>query len=170
MSPVIPPPEPTSVLLVDDAGYGVLAAVRALRAAGYAPWLAVSEPGTYAARSRAKAGIVTVPNPAHDSEGFVRELAAAAKRLSAVAVLPTAEHHLPILAGREADFAGIPLGVPSSKSVERATDKALLSELAGAAGLLSPPTKRVARGDRETVVSFGFPAIIKPERSWVRTA
>lgn len=166
----MPSSRSSPVLLADDSFYSVLAAVRALRAAGFAPWLAVSEPGTYAARSRAKAGIVPVPDPAHDSEGFVRELAAAATRLSAVAVLPTAEHHLPILAGREADFAGIPLGVPSSKSVERATDKALLSELARAAGLLSPPTKRVVRGDRETAVSFGFPAIIKPERSWIRTS
>ena len=165
----MPPSKSTPVLLANDSFYSVLAAVRALRAAGYAPWLAVSAPGTYAARSRTIAGTVPVPDPASDSEGFVRELAGAAARLSAAAVLPTAEHHLPILAGRQADFADIPLGVPSGKVVELATDKAALSEIAQAAGLLAPPTNRVVHGERNTALSFGLPAIIKPTRSWLRT-
>ena len=101
----MPHSKPTPILLVNDSWYSVLAAVRALRTAGYAPWLAVNEPGTYAVRSRAKAGTVPVPDPSLDSEGFVRELAAAAAQLSAAAVLPTADHHLLILAGREAAFA-----------------------------------------------------------------
>ncbi len=91
---VLPRKPATSVLLVGDAYYSVLAAVRALRQAGYTPWLAVGEPGTYAARSRATAGTVLVPNPTFDREGFVRELAAAASRLSVAAVLPSAESHL----------------------------------------------------------------------------
>src|SRR5919112_1035804 len=115
------PPRDVPILLANDSFYSVLAAVRALRAAGYAPWLAVSEPGTFAARSRMKAGTVPVPDPAVDSERFVLELAAAAVRLRAAAVLPTAEHHLPILAGRKADFQGIPLGVPTRETVARAT-------------------------------------------------
>jgi predicted ATP-grasp superfamily ATP-dependent carboligase len=159
---------PTPVLLANDSFYSVLAVVRALRAAGYAPWLAESEPGTFAARSRAKAGTVRVADPALDSERFVRDLAAAAARIGAAAVLPTAEHHLPILADREADFAGIPLGVPSSGVAERATDKGLLEHLAKDAGLRPPPTTKIVRGDREAVVSVGFPAIIKPLRSWIR--
>jgi carbamoylphosphate synthase large subunit len=164
---VMSPSKPVPILLANDPFYSVLAAVRALRAAGYAPWLAVSEPGTFAARSWAKAGTVPVPDPELDSEGFVRELAAAAARLRVAAVLPTAEHHLPVLAGREADFAGIPLGVPSRETVARATDKALLSELAQMAGLNTPPTKKIVHGDRNTAVSIGFPAIIKPLRSWI---
>ena len=113
----MPHSEPTPVLLANDSYHSVLAAVRALRAAGYAPWLAVNESGTYSARSRAKAGTVPVPDPRLDCEGFVRGLAAAAARLSVAAVLPAAEHHLLALAGREADFAGIPLGVPPRESV-----------------------------------------------------
>lgn len=155
----------TPVLLVGDPYYSVLAAVRALRAAGYAPWLAVAEPGTYAGRSWATAGTVSVPDPSSDGEGFTRELAAAAARLSVAAVLPSAEPHLLALAGREADFPGIPLGVPSRGSVERATKKELLPDLAAIAGLRTPPTKKVARGDSEAMDAFGFPAIIKPLRS-----
>lgn len=155
----------TPVLLVGDPYYSVLAAARALRAAGYAPWLATSEPGTYAGYSWATAGTVSVPDPSSDGEAFVRELAAAAVKLSVTAVLPSAEPHLFALAGREAEFPGIASGVPSRESVERATDKELLPELAAAAGLRTPPTKIVCRGDSETVGTFGFPAILKPLRS-----
>ena len=164
------PIELASVLLAGNDQYGALAALRALRAAGYAPWLAIDEPGTYVGRSRAAAGVVSVPNPALDSEGFVRELAAAAARLPVAAVLPSTESHLLVLAGREADFPGIALGVPSRESVDRATDKELLLELAAAAGLQTPPTKKVVRDDSEALATFGFPAIIKPLRSRIRNS
>jgi predicted ATP-grasp superfamily ATP-dependent carboligase len=164
----MPHSEPTPVLLANDSYHSVLATVRALRAAGYAPWLAVNESGTYSARSRAKAGTVPVPDPRLDREGFVRGLAAAAAWLSVAAVLPAAEPHLLALAGREADFAGIPLGVPPRESVERATHKDLLTELAAEAGLHTPPTKKIIRGDSEAVGLFGFPAIVKPLRSQIQ--
>ena len=159
-------PEPTSVLLAGDPNYGLLTTVRALRAAGYAPWLAVSEPErTYAARSQATAGTVLVRDPDLDGEGFVRDLTTAAARLSVAAVLPSTETHLLALAGHEADFAGIAFGIPARERVEWATDKALLPELAAGAGLQTPPTTKVARGDTETLRTFGFPAIVKPLRS-----
>lgn len=161
-------PRPIPVLVVDGSYYSVVTAVRALRAAGYAPWLAVSEPGTYAARSRAKAGIVSVPDPSLDGEAFIRELAAAAVQLSAAAVLPTAEHHLLVLAGRDADFAGITLAVPPRESVERATNKALLPELAAHVGLRTPPTLKLARGDSMAMGTVDVPTFVKPLRSWIR--
>jgi predicted ATP-grasp superfamily ATP-dependent carboligase len=159
--------EPTSVLLAGYDHYSVLAAVRALRSAGYAPWLAVSESGTYAERSRATAGTVTVPDPSIDSEGFVCQLAAAARRLSIAAVLPSMEAHLLVLSEHRADFAGIALGIPSRETIERATDKALLDELAANSGLRTPPTMRVARDDDGKLGAFGFPAVVKPLRSRV---
>lgn len=163
---MIAPPERTPVLLAGNDRYAVLAAVRALRAAGYAPWLAVNQAGTYAGRSRATVGTVLVPDPAIDSEGFVREFAAAAVRLSAAAILPGEETHLLALAGREADFSGIAFGVPSRESVEQSTNKGLLHELATAAKLRTPPTT-IVRGDSEAVGTYGFPAIVKPLRTWV---
>src|SRR3712207_3101152 len=97
------PGKQEAVLLVGNDQHGVLAAVRALRAAGYAPWLAVDEVGTYAGRSRATAGTVLVPNPDLDGEAFARELAAAAVRLPVAAVLPSADSHFLALADREDD-------------------------------------------------------------------
>jgi len=163
---VIPPPEPTPVLFAGNAEYAVLAAVRALRAAGYAPWVAINQPGTFAGRSRATVGTVSVPDPADDSEGFVCEFAAAARRLSVTAVLPVEETHLLALAGREADFPGIAFGVPSRENVDQATNKGLLPEFATAAKLQTPPTT-VVRSGSETVGTYGFPAIVKPLRTWI---
>ena len=162
------PPEPIPILLAGNAEYAAIAAVRALRAAGYAPWLAVDERGTYAARSRATAGTALVPDPKSDGEGFVREVAAAAARFSVAAVLPGGESYLHALAGRQDDFKGMILGTPSRARVHRATDKALLPDIADAAGLRTPPTVRVSRSDSETVGVYGFPAILKPVRNWIR--
>lgn len=162
------PAKSTPVLLVGNDQHGVLAAIRALRAAGYSPWLAVDKPGTYAGRSRAQAGTVSVPEADGDSDGFVRELASAAARLSVAAVLPSADSHFLALAGRDTDFAGIALGTPPQESVDRATDKALLPAFAAAAGLQTPPTERVVRDDAGAVGQFGFPAIVKPLRSRIK--
>jgi len=168
LAPDKPASESTRILLAATDNYGVLAAVRALRAAGYAPWLAIPQPETYIASSRAAAGIVSVSDPRFDGERFACELAAAAAQLSVAAVLPSVEPHLLALADREADFAGIAFGTPSAERVARATDKDLLPELAATAGLRSPPTQRVVCGDTETLGVFGFPAILKPLRSRIR--
>jgi predicted ATP-grasp superfamily ATP-dependent carboligase len=154
------------ILLVGNDQHGVLAAVRAMGAANYAPHLAIDKPGTYAGRSRATIGTVRVPNPDFDCGGFVRTLAAAARRLRVAAVLPSSDSHFLALAGREGDFAGMALGTPSRESVDQATDKALLTELATAARLRTPPTKFIRGG--EAVNGVGFPAIVKPLRSRVQ--
>ena len=156
------------ILLADNNTYGVLAVVRALRAAGYEPWLATNNANSYAARSRTTAGTVPVPEPSFNGKGFVHELAAAAVRLSAAVVLPSEDAHLLVLAGRDDDFTGVVLGAPSRQSVEWATDKELLIKLSANARLRTPPTIRVARGDTELVGEFGFPAVLKPSRSQTR--
>ena len=162
------PTKPNPVLFVGDALYGAIAAVRALSIAGYVPYLAVDTPGGYASRSRAVAGTVQVPDPASNSEGFVRELATVAARLSVSAVLPGGELYLLALADREADFEGIALGTPPRASIEWATDKVLLAEFAATAGLRTPPTAKIVQGDSAAASTFGFPVVVKPRQSWIQ--
>ena len=153
------------VLVPDDDFTAVLAAVRALRKGGYEPWLAMSVPSAYAARSRATAGTVPVPDAGPDPDGFVAALAEAAGRLRVAAVLPGTETSLTVLAGRESDFpGGVVLGVPSREVVERAVDKSLLAELAVAAGLKVPETRTISHGDVDGVA---YPAVVKPVTSAV---
>jgi predicted ATP-grasp superfamily ATP-dependent carboligase len=161
--------EPTPILLAGNSEVGVLAAVRGLRAAGYAPWLAIDEAGFFTARSRKLAGTVVVPDPRLDGEGFTREVAAAAARLSVAAVLPGAEPYLFAMAGHEIDFAGIALGVPSFARLERATDKTLLPELAAHVGLHVPST-RIVHADTDNMGTFDFPVVVKPPRTCILNA
>lgn len=152
------------LLLSVDEGTGSLAAVRALRAAGWEPWIAPAFPGTPAARSRATAGIVEAPDPKSDPEGFVTALAREAWRLDVAAVLPGGEGALRALTGRESQFDGIPVGTAPAEALDRATDKALLPELARRAGLEAPPTAELRAGD-ELPAEIRFPAVVKPVRS-----
>ncbi len=154
------------MLVPDDDFTAVLAAVRALRKGGYEPWLAMSVPSTYAARSRATAGTVPIPDPGPDPEGFVRAMAEAAGRLKVAAVLPGTETSLTVLAGRQDDFPdGVVLGVPPREVVDRAVDKSLLAELSAAAGLKVPETRTVGRADVDGIT---YPAVVKPLTSSVR--
>ena len=61
-----------AVLIAGDDHYSALAGLRALRAAGVVPWLATARKNTYAARSRAAAGVIEVPRPAAGDDGFIR--------------------------------------------------------------------------------------------------
>lgn len=159
----MPDNEPPVLVLGFDQ-YSVLATVRALRAGGFAPWLAVSERGTYAERSRATEGTVVVPDPASDGPGFVERVATTARRLSATAVVPTMETHLFVLADREDRFDDIPTGTPSLDRVLRATDKLVLVELARSAGLQTPPTAEVDLSSETLSRELDLPLIVKPVR------
>jgi predicted ATP-grasp superfamily ATP-dependent carboligase len=151
---------PPRVLLFVDESHGGLAALRGLRAGGYAPYAGVSRGDEPAARSRAAAGVVRLPDPFADPDRYVEEAAAAAKRLGIVAVLPGMESSLRALTGREGAFAEeIAVGTSSVEQLERATDKARLEELARRAGLQAPRTVEVGAG------AVPFPAILKPLRS-----
>jgi predicted ATP-grasp superfamily ATP-dependent carboligase len=157
----------TRLLVVGDEYYAVLAGMRALRAGGCEPFLATPRLGTYAARSRATAGVVEVPDPLHEAEAFIAELANAAVRIGAAAVLPGTEDSLVALSQHAAAFpAGILLGVPSREAVARATDKLALPELARAAGLAIPETHLLNIRNLDTA-DVALPAVVKPRRTAV---
>jgi biotin carboxylase len=160
------------VLLHGGEYVGGLAAIRALSAAGYEPWVATSQPGSYGGRSRAAAGVVAVPEPDPENNDLARALARAAVRLSASVVLPGTERGLMALARGVDEFPDeVAVGVCSPDTVAVATDKALLIPLARAAGLDVPPTV-VVSADAEPMElrEISYPAVVKPERSELRTA
>jgi predicted ATP-grasp superfamily ATP-dependent carboligase len=147
-----------------------LAALRALARAGFDVWAAVSQTPSLASRSRAPAGLVDVPDPRADAEGFVRELAAAAARLGARVVLPGTEAALLAVAGREDAFPdGVALGSGPETALRRATDKTALGRLSLRAGMDVPPTRILNKGDRLGDEDLNFPAIVKPLRSELAT-
>jgi len=152
------------VLLTADGLPGLLAAVRGLAAAGYEPWLATSQPDTYAARSRFTAGYALLSEPHEDPEAFASRLAQVAVRIGAAAVLPGTEATLRALTGREELFEGIPVGTSTHEALERATSKAELVSLAGRHGLLVPPSLTLATAELADA-EIQLPVVVKPLQS-----
>lgn len=162
-------PDPVAVILTGGEHLSVLAAVRALRAAGYAPWVAVHGRGTYAARSRATAGIITVPRAADDPAGFVRVLVETAVRIRAGVILPGTEVDMTTLAEHAADIPlGVVLGFGPPAAIADATDKVRLEAFARNAGLAVPPAVDVSLDAIPERLPFPYPVVVKPIRSELR--
>lgn len=164
--------ERTRLLVPGDEFHASLAAVRALRAGGYAPYLAIHLDGTYAGHSRALAGRVRVPNADEEPDAFCDALAAAARDLGAAAILPGTESALVVLARRRDRLPPeVRLGAPAPEAVALATDKARVMELAAAAGLEAPPSLSLSRAAlEERAERLDYPAILKPASSKVATS
>ena len=143
------------VLVAGDDYYASLAAVRGLRKGGYEPWFATYSSNTFAARSRATAGTFQLPRPSDAGDhAYVEALAEAARRCSADVVLPGNELAIKAVAGREHLFpAGTVVATNPRETVDRATDKTLLAELAAEAGIAVPTL------DPDNA---SFPAVVKP--------
>ena len=159
------------LLVTEDApAYGVLAAVRALRAAGYRPWLAVTGRDAYSLRSRACAGVVMVPDPSDDREGYLAAVARAATRLDVAAVMPGTDLGLLALASANGALPDqIAFGVTDPDTVRRATDKMGLEALAAQAGLHTPSSLHCTAGEIESGLAVPLPAVVKPARTCAPT-
>ncbi len=157
------------ILISAEELTGGLAAVRALRSAGYEPWAALTRPQRLVAHSRALGGVITAPDPSIDAEGFARRLASAADELSIAAVLPGSEDALLALAGTEHLFGSrIAIGICASEPLERSLDKRQVTRLAAAAGLPTPPTTEADGAElRAQRRELTYPLMLKPERTKV---
>ena len=156
------------VILTGGEHAGVLAAGRALRAAGFEPWNLVTGDADLdlLARSRACAGSLVGPDPAVCPRGFVRALVDAAERLAAVAVIPGTEPAMSALAGAEREFPDrVTVGVCSVEATEAALAKEVVARIARAVGLDTPRWEIVQDGGWDG----GFPCVVKPPRSELRT-
>lgn len=158
-----------AVIVTGGEHVSVLATIRALDAAGYAPWVAVHGRGTYAGRSRAAAGVVRVPHPADDSRAFVDALASEASRRAAVAILPGTEVAMLALSEHaDAIDPRVRLGIGTPRAIANATDKGLLGHFALEAGLCVPASVEVASGAVPTELPFPYPVVVKPRQSELR--
>lgn len=156
------------MLLTVDEGLGSLAAVRALRSAGHEPFAGTWRPDTYAARSRAVAGHVALPDPQLEPDAHAQAIVRVVERERFAAVLPGTELSLQALADHPR--SSLPT-VPSSgwtrpTRLLRATDKRLLHRLASEAGLDALP-QRVHTGATldDKGAGMELPVVVKPLRS-----
>jgi predicted ATP-grasp superfamily ATP-dependent carboligase len=156
------------LLVAGDEFHASLAMVRALRAGGYLPFLAISVPGSYASRSRAVSVVIDVPPAEDDPARFVKALAEAADTLQIDAVLPGTEASLLALT-QHREALRCPVGVPAADVVDLATDKVRMLALAAGLGLETPQS--IVGTPAELAVQaaeFSYPAILKPLRTRLR--
>ena len=158
-------PSAARVLVTGGDHPGPLAAVRALRSAGYEPWVAVSTRRAYAARSRAAAGVILTPDSRSDPEGFVRCLRADSQRLGLSAILGGTDRDLIAIARSRDSLGRLAAPAPSMGALLEATSKRSVNQLALEAGMKVPPTVEVRRGCLHEAAEMTMPAIIKPVRS-----
>jgi predicted ATP-grasp superfamily ATP-dependent carboligase len=153
------------VLVTGGDHTAALAAVRALRAAGYLPWVAATGRGSYAGRSRAAAGVVMVPYSGAEPDAFLDQLGSAVKRLGIRVLIPGSEPDLIAIAGSGDVTLRALAGLPEPGVVQRIVDKAEVYRAAAAAGLKVPRTELIGREHLDEGSDWDFPMIAKPVRS-----
>ncbi|MGH2803161.1 MAG: ATP-grasp domain-containing protein [Thermoleophilaceae bacterium] len=155
------------VLLTGTEHAGGLAALRALRAAGFGPWAAVtSADDDFGARSRAASGVIRAPDARLDPSGFAHAVAEGAARVSARVVLPGTESALLTLAARRELFApDVAVGVCSRSVTAAATDKVVALAVAARAGIDVLACPVLGAEDPVDTAGVRFPAAVKPLRS-----
>lgn len=156
----------TRILVIADEYYACLAAVRALRAAGYEPWVGSTTPDGYAQRSRAVAGVLPLPSPSAGEQAFVEAVVAAASSCGAAAVLPGNESSVLALSGTSSELHGL----SKREAVLGVTDKESLAMLASASGLLTPSGTTIEPGEVPAADdNLRFPAVVKPRAGALRS-
>lgn len=151
------------VLCGVDEATGSLAAVRGLRAAGFDPWIVLTQPHTYVQWSHAVTGRVHLRDPKEDAGAYAARMADEAEELDADIVLPCTEATLRALTGREHLFSA-QIGTASPEALDKATDKAAFVEMCRDAGL-STPTSAVVDAETVEEIDGPLPGLLKPLRS-----
>jgi predicted ATP-grasp superfamily ATP-dependent carboligase len=164
-----PPGDRPRVLITEGDNVGVIAMVRGLARAGYDPWVAAAHRSAPVLRSRATGGGRIVPDPTASGSAFAKSIEELAGAIEPLAILPGGEKGMLALAELPASSPiRSRLALCDRQSVHRATDKAIISEIAEQAGLDVPESfVATADGAAQQRLPFGLPAVIKPLRTEV---
>jgi predicted ATP-grasp superfamily ATP-dependent carboligase len=159
------------ILITDGDSRSALAATRSLGRRGHEVFTAATRATSLAGVSRHSRAAFSYPDPAADSEGFVRTICEIATRERLDLVIPMTEITTLLLTGERARLpAGCKVPFPEQALVDRASDKAAVMALARECGVPIPATNVVANVAEARAVadSLTYPAVIKPARSRVR--
>jgi predicted ATP-grasp superfamily ATP-dependent carboligase len=160
------------VLVADGDNRAALAIVRALGRAGH--WVAVGAPGPQSlARSSKFCGqAVSYPNPAVDEAGFIAGLKRAVDDHRIDVVIPATDISTLLIARHRGEFSAsckIPFG--DADVIACAADKVGLLKNAMRRGVPVPRTVFLEdRRSSSADLGFGYPVVVKPGRSRVRTS
>jgi predicted ATP-grasp superfamily ATP-dependent carboligase len=148
-----------------------LATVRSLGRRGIPVAVAGNSHSTLAGASRHAKRKLLLPDPVLDPVALEGALREEALRHPGTVWIPATDEILAVVDGIRNQVPGVHLPFPSSSVLELAWDKGKLTEFASLCGLFVPRTQRPrhAREAGEEAQMLGFPVILKPCRSKVRT-
>jgi predicted ATP-grasp superfamily ATP-dependent carboligase len=157
------------ILVTDSDTRSALAAVRALGSRGHEVVTAGVAHPSIASVSKYSSAFESYPDPATDTEGFVRALTQITRRRQIDVVLPMTEVTTLLVSAHQAEIAGrIPF--PDAATVSLAADKSAVLRIAGELGIPVPRTVVASSAaDAALATTLGFPVVVKPARSRVRT-
>ena len=159
-------------LVTDSGRSSAIAIIRSLGRQGWHVVAADASPGSAGFASRYAAERLVHPDPAVDPDGAVDVLLEAATAGQIDLVVPvTDELVLPLAAARHRLPPGCALAVADDAGLAATGDKAATLALARRLGMATPCTAvvRTEEEARAAAPELGWPVVVKPARSRVRT-
>lgn len=158
------------VLVTDGDNRAALAIVRSLGRLGHEVLVGDRRSTTLAQTSRYCRERVVYPDPVRESDAFVDELARIARTRSVDAIVPVADITTFLVTDHRERFECLVPCAPAAV-VRHAADKVAVMDTAQRIGVPTPRGIVVAHGEPlPDVETLGFPLVIKPWRSRIRTA
>jgi predicted ATP-grasp superfamily ATP-dependent carboligase len=158
------------VLVTDAEERAALAAIRALRGAGFRPTAAAFSRPAAGQLSRAASARIVLPDPRSAAGAFAEALRAALVRQPHTVLLPGSDAALLAISEYRDLLEGLVAhGLPDHATVLRCLDKPALLAAAAQAGLPAPESRTVEGREQLAAVAeeLGYPVVIKPQRSVV---
>lgn len=159
------------ILVTDGDNRATLAVTRSLGRAGHTVIVGERRERSLAGASRYCGGHVVYPDPATASDAFIDALADLAVSGRFDMLIPVADVTTLLIIGHRDRFEPrcvVPVG--PAAVVARAADKVTIYQLAQELGVPVPRSVVVGHGDAVPPLDFGYPVVIKPRQSRVRTA
>jgi predicted ATP-grasp superfamily ATP-dependent carboligase len=156
-----------AVLVTDGEQRAALATVRSLGRAGYPVYVTSRRGHSLAGASRYARAEGLVPDALLEPAAFAETLRQLIARWRIGVLLPITEPSILASLGAPQGFDGVLLPLPSLDSFLRASDKALLMQLAPSVGLAVPAQGVLASADElgSLASELRYPVVLKPGRS-----
>jgi predicted ATP-grasp superfamily ATP-dependent carboligase len=157
-----------TILVTDGEQRAALALVRSYGRAGHRVYVCASgRVRTLAGASRYCAGESAVRDPLGDADGFVADVRSLIERWGITVLVPVTDASLGAVLPRRDRLGGVVLPFPDAAVYERASDKALVLEVARELGIAIPAQLRIASpaDAMEIARSLSYPVVVKPARS-----
>ena len=157
------------VVVTDGEERAVLGACRGLAGAGYRVTAVARHRPAAAHWSRSCAERFVFPDPRGSVASFVERLEELLRRDEYAVVIPGSDASLLAISRHRRRLERLTrLGLPSEEAVDRCVDKLVLHGAAAAVGLPPPASESCAdaRAAVTAAAELGYPAIVKPARSF----